>query len=327
MNSEFDIIRRYFTRPSRHALLGVGDDAAIIACNAGMDLVVSTDTLVADCHFFAQTDPLNLGYKALAVNLSDMAAMGATPRWVMLSLTLPDKLAQNDDWLCTFSRGFFALADQFEVELIGGDTTCGPLNIGVQIMGETRHGMALKRSTAEPGDDIWVSGELGSAALALAYLQRKTVLTPQEAQSCLDRLNKPTPRVSLGQQLQKLARGAIDVSDGLLADLGHILRSSGVGAMVHFERIPCDSILKKKLMPEHLEYKLAVDCLLAGGDDYELCFTAPAGNHEALAQLSRQSDARLSCIGKIVAGSDLTVSTAAGIPVHHEKKGHDHFLA
>lgn len=327
MNSEFDIIRRYFTRPTRQALLGVGDDAAIIACQAGMDLVVSTDTLVANHHFFAQTDPANLGHKSLAVNLSDMAAMGATPRWVMLSLTIPRELALDDPWLSAFSNGFFTLADQFEVELIGGDTTCGPLTIGVQIMGEIRHGMALKRSTAVPGDEIWVSGELGSAALALAYLQRKVVLTPQEAQACLNQLDKPVPRVGLGQSLQGLASSAIDISDGLLADLGHILRSSGVGARVDFERIPCGSTLKIKLAPQHFESKLAVDCLLAGGDDYELCFTAAESSHEALVQLSQQSNIRLSCIGKIVAGEELTVSTAAGVRIHSEKKGHDHFLA
>jgi len=327
MNSEFDIIRRYFTRPTRQALLGVGDDAAIVACQAGMDFVVSTDTLVANRHFFAQTDPASLGHKSLAVNLSDMAAMGATPRWVMLSLTIPRELAQDDVWLSAFSRGFFTLADQFEVELIGGDTTRGPLTIGVQIMGEIQHGMALKRSTATPGDEIWVSGELGSAALALAYLQRKVVLTPQEAQACLNQMDKPVPRVGLGQSLQGLASSAIDISDGLLADLGHILRSSGVGATVDFERIPCGSTLRKKLAPQHLEYKLAVDCLLAGGDDYELCFTAAANNHEALVQLSQQSNVQLSCIGKIVGGDGLALSTLAGVPVHHERKGHDHFLA
>ncbi|HNO74672.1 thiamine-phosphate kinase [Nitrosomonas mobilis] len=327
MNSEFDIIRRYFTRPSRRALLGVGDDAAIITCRTGMDLVASTDTLVADRHFFAHTDPANLGHKSLAVNLSDMAAMGATPRWVMLSLTIPRELAQDDAWLNAFSSGFFTLADQFDVELIGGDTTCGPLNIGVQIMGEIQHGRALKRSTAVAGDDIWVSGELGNAALALGYLRRKIVLTPQEAQACLSHLDKPVPRVGLGQQLQKLASSAIDISDGLLADLGHILRSSGIGAKVDFERIPCSSALRKKLMPGHLERKLAMDCLLAGGDDYELCFTAAANNHEALVQLSQQSNIQLSCIGEIVTGDGLTLSTVAGVPIHHERKGHDHFLA
>lgn len=327
MNSEFDIIRRYFMRPSRRALLGVGDDAAIITCHTGMDLVASTDTLVADRHFFAHTDPANLGHKSLAVNLSDMAAMGATPRWVMLSLTIPRELAQDDAWLSAFSSGFFTLADQFDVELIGGDTTCGPLNIGVQIMGEIQHGMALKRSTAVAGDDIWVSGELGNAALALGYLRRKIVLTPQEAQACLSHLDKPVPRVGLGQQLQKLASSAIDISDGLLADLGHILRSSGIGAKVDFERIPCSSALRKKLMPGHLERKLAMDCLLAGGDDYELCFTAAANNHEALVRLSQQSNIQLSCIGEIVTGDGLTLSTVAGVPIHHERKGHDHFLA
>lgn len=326
MNSEFDIIRHYFTRPPKRALLGVGDDAAIIACPPGMSLAVSADTLVADHHFFAHTDPANLGHKALAVNLSDMAAMGATPLWVMLSLTLTEALAQDDAWLRAFSSGFFALADQFEVELIGGDTTRGPLSISVQIMGEIQHGMALKRSAAVPGDDIWVSGELGGAALALAYLQRKVVLTPQEAQTCLNRLDKPTPRVNLGQHLQKLAHSAIDISDGLLADLGHILQSSAVGATVDFEHIPCNSSLKK-LMTEHPVYELAVDCLLAGGDDYELCFTAAADNHEALVQLSQQSNIRLSYIGKIIAGRGLTVLTAAGVPIYYERKGYDHFLA
>ncbi len=325
MNSEFDIIHRYFTRPPKRALLGVGDDAAIIACQTGMSLAVSADTLVADHHFFAQTDSASLGHKALAVNLSDMAAMGATPLWVMLSLTLTEALAQDDTWLRAFSNGFFALADQFEVELIGGDTTRGPLSISVQIMGEIQHDRALKRSAAIPGDDIWISGELGGAALALAYLQHKIALTPQEAQTCLNRLDKPTPRVNLGQHLQKLAHSAIDISDGLLADLGHILQASAVGAIINFERIPCDDTLRK-LMAEHPGHKLAMNCLLAGGDDYELCFTAAADSHEALVQLSQQDNIRLSCIGKIIAGNDLTVLTSAGTPVYYEKKGHDHFL-
>lgn len=327
MNSEFDIIRRYFSRASRHAVLGVGDDAALVSCLPGKDWAVSTDTLVMGRHFFPDVAPDKLGYKALAVNLSDMAAMGAIPRWVTLSLTLTEALAQNDDWLKGFASGFFTLADLYQVELIGGDTTGGPLNIGVQIIGEIPAGKALKRSGAVPGDDIWISGELGNAAMGLAYLQQRLVLTAEEASPCLRALHAPAPRVSLGQRMLTLAHSAIDVSDGLVADLGHILACSDVAAVIDFEKIPCSSTLKNKLSLKHANRQLVVDCLLAGGDDYELCITASESKREAIVRLAQELGVPLSCIGKIVTGSGLTILTATGNPLTVERKGHDHFLA
>jgi thiamine-monophosphate kinase len=327
MNSEFDIIRRYFTRIPERAMLGVGDDAAIVSCASGVDWAVSVDTLVADQHFFSDVEPHKLGYKALAVNLSDMAAMGATPRWVTLSLTLTKAHAQDDAWLQAFSSGFFALADQYQVELIGGDTTNGPLNIGVQIIGEIAKGKALKRSGALPGDDIWVSGHLGDAALALAHLQQRITLVPDEIKSCLAALHTPVPTVGLGQRLHDLAHSAIDISDGLLADLGHILTCSNVAAIVDLDRVPCSLAVKNKLSADNVEQQLAIDCLLAGGDDYELCFTAPETEHKAVMRLSQELGVSLSRIGKITQGKGLTVLTATGNPLIFERKGHDHFLA
>lgn len=327
MNSEFDVIHRYFTRPARNALLGTGDDAALIACTPGMDWAVSVDTLVAGRHFFPDTEPAALGHKVLAVNLSDMAAMGAIPRWITLSLTLTSALAQNDTWLKAFSSGFFALADQYQVELIGGDTTGGPLNIGIQIIGEIERGKALRRSGARPGDDIWVSGFPGEAALGLRHLQQQVTLTAPEATSCLAALHTPTPRVALGRALIGLAHSAIDISDGLLADLGHILECSGVAATIDFECIPRSPALENWLQPENPARQLAIDCLLAGGDDYELCFTAPEVRRDAIAGLVQTTGVNLSRIGTVKTGKGLTVLTADGNPLILETKGYDHFLA
>ena len=235
MPSEFDLIRRFFTRETPSAVLGVGDDAALLAPTPGMQLAVSTDMLVEGRHFAPQDGPGTVGHKSLAVNLSDMAAMGATPRWVTLALALP---GADEVWLRGFAGGFFSLAQKFGVELVGGDTTRGPLNICVQIIGEVPPGLALRRDGARSGDEIWVSGVLGDAALALAHLQRRVELMPLEAASCLPRLRVPQPRVALGLALRGVASCAIDISDGLLADLGHILECSGVGAEIHFEALP-----------------------------------------------------------------------------------------
>ncbi|MXS85393.1 thiamine-phosphate kinase [Nitrosomonas sp. HPC101] len=323
MNSEFNIIDRYFSRPACDALLGPGDDAALIACKAETDWAISVDTLVAGRHFFPDTEPATLGHKVLAVNLSDMAAMGATPRWITLSLTLTETIAQDDAWLKAFSSGFFALADQYQIELIGGDTTCGPLNISVQIIGEVERGKALQRSGARPGDDIWVSGFLGDAALALQFLQQRIPLTEQEAASCLSALHTPAPRVTLGKALVNVAHSAIDLSDGLLADLGHILKRSEVAATIDFNCIPCSPALKNRLQPENAARQLAIDCLLSGGDDYELCFTVPKNRRDLIA---RQAGIKLSRIGEIVPGKGLTVLNTSGSPLIFNKKGYDHFL-
>lgn len=229
MPSEFNLIAKYFTRPTAQTDLGIGDDAALISITQGMQLAISADTLVAGTHFFADCDPYQLGWKSLAVNISDMAAMGAQPKWATLAIALPD---MDGTWLKAFSQGFFACADQFDIDLIGGDTTRGPLNISVQIMGEVPFGKAIKRSGAKIDEDIWVSGNLGSAAIGLAHLQNKTHVLGGALPACLNALHMPMPRLALGLVLRDIATSCIDISDGLLADCGHILHASMLGATV-----------------------------------------------------------------------------------------------
>lgn len=321
MASEFDIIRRYFKRPVTNAILGAGDDAALISVPAGAELAISADTLVSGRHFFADADPYRLGYKSLAVNLSDMAAMGAKPRWALLALTLPEELVnQNTAWLAEFSQGFFALADRYHVELIGGDTTAGPLNIGIQIIGEVAAGKALRRSGAQPGDDIWVSGKLGDAALALRHELQQITLEPEEIAQCLPSLLTPDARVALGLRLTGLAHSAIDISDGLAADLGHILAASEVAACINMTDIPCSAVLKK-----YRQQSMAIDCLLAGGDDYELCFTAAKTKRREIEKLSGALTLPLARIGEIHSGAGLTVKDAQGKAMTLDSKGYDHF--
>ncbi len=323
MCSEFDIIRRYFKRTATQAVLGIGDDAALIKATDNTELAISTDTLVCGKHFFADTDPYKLGYKSLAVNLSDMAAMGAKPLWALLALTLPDNLVQlNKAWLSGFSAGFFALADSHQVELIGGDTTSGPLSIGVQIIGEVEVGKALRRSGAKLDDDIWISGRLGDAALALSHELQQITLEPNEIAYCLPALLTPTARIELGQRLIGLAHSAIDISDGLVADLGHILTASGKAAYINITDIPCSPVIKK-----YVQQPLVMHCLLAGGDDYELCFTAPTMNREKIENLSAELAIPLTRIGEIFSGEGLIVKDTKGSVITLETKGYDHFSA
>jgi len=317
MLSEFDLIRRFFTHSTTHTALGVGDDAALMALTPGMMLAVSTDMLVAGRHFFADADPRLLGRKALAVNLSDLAAMGATPRWATLSLALPQA---DEAWIAAFAAGFFEMAEHFSVDLVGGDTTGGPLNLSVTIMGEVPAGMALRRSGARAGDDIWVSGKLGDAALALAHLQGRLVLSEQDAARCLPALHDPTPRVALGEALLGYAHSAIDISDGLLADLGHILECSGVAAQIEFAAVPVSATLRSQLSSE-----AARGCVLAGGDDYELCFTAPAARHEEIAAIGQRLGVPLTRIGAILAGNGLQLLNQSGKEMTIGKTGFDHF--
>lgn len=321
MNKEFDIIRRYFKKPVSNAILGIGDDAALIVPSSKTELAISMDTLVSGKHFFADTDPYKLGYKSLAVNLSDMAAMGAKPRWAMLSLTLPKILAeQNEVWLDDFSQGFFELAQTYQIELIGGDTTSGPLSICVQIIGEVAQGDALRRSGALVGDDIWVSGCLGDAALALCHEKQQMVLESNEIDYCLSALHMPTARIVLGQKLIGLAHSAIDISDGLMADLGHILSASNKAATIDLVLIPCSSVMQRVI-----QRPFALDCLLSGGDDYELCFTASKLKHKAIEVLSEELSLPLTCIGEIIQGEGLIVKDADGNEISMEKTGYDHF--
>ena len=321
MVSEFELIRRYFTHRARHAVLGVGDDAALIKVRRGSELVISADMLVAGRHFFRNADPYRLGHKALAVNLSDLAAMGATPRWATLALALPGVDAR---WLGAFARGFMALARRHAVDLIGGDTTRGPLNICVQIMGEVPAGTALRRDTARCGDDVWVSGTLGDAALALAALKRRITLRPAELARCAARLHQPQPRIALGLKLRGVARAAIDISDGLLADLGHILERSGVAAEIELAALPASPTLRR-----YLDRAAARDALLAGGDDYELCFTASRRARARIVQIARHERIALTRIGRIhpfVRGAARVIVRAPdGTVLTPRRGGYDHF--
>ncbi|MBI5659915.1 MAG: thiamine-phosphate kinase [Nitrosomonadales bacterium] len=318
--SEFDLIRRYFTRPAPSAALGVGDDAALLRVGRGMELAVSTDTLVSGTHFFPDADPFLLGHKTLAVNLSDLAAMGAQPRWALLSLSLP---VADERWLERFSAGFFALAEQYGVELVGGDTTRGPINLCVTILGEVPQGAALRRDGAKTGDDVWVSGSLGSAALALAHKRGTVRLLPAEFASCAAALHQPVPRVALGLALRGVAHSAIDISDGLLADLGHILENSAAGAEIEFDALPVPDVLRA--LSSQGSGEMAQHCALAGGDDYELCFTAPVSRRTEVESISGRSSLPLARIGSIVAGGGCIVRAPDGSAIHLEKSGYDHF--
>lgn len=321
MLSEFELIRRYFTHPAPGTRLGVGDDAALVRVRRGMELAVSTDMLISGRHFFAGTDPRSLGHKVLAVNLSDMAAMGATPRWATLALALPQAEAA---WLRAFADGFMRLARKHRVDLIGGDTTRGPLAICAQIMGEVPAGQALTRSGARVGDDIWVSGVLGDAALALAALKRRVSLRRRELAMVARRLHRPAPRLALGEALRKIASGAIDISDGLLADLGHICERSHVAAVVEFERLPVSAVMRR-----HLQRPVARAALLAGGDDYELCFTAPPARRKAILGVARRAGVKATWIGTVRAATRrpplVTVLGLDGRPMNATYGGYDHF--
>jgi thiamine-monophosphate kinase len=321
MANEFALIDQYFVRPTPSAVLGPGDDCALVQPTPGKQLAVTTDMLVAGTHFLADTNPRNLGWKALAVNLSDLAAMGATPRWVTLAGAMP---TVDEAWIAGFADGFFDCAKTFGVDVIGGDTTRGPLNLCITAMGEVEPGRALRRDGAQIGDMIWVSGRPGLAALGLAHLQGKVALPAPWPRLCVGALEKPKPRVALGQALVGIASAAIDVSDGLLADLGHIAERSGCAAAVKLVQLPH--------LPKGKEYdadlrRIALECQLAGGDDYELCFTAPGTQGLAIAQIAAQLELPLWCIGEIVAGpsGEVTVYDPDGKPVSFEHKGYDHF--
>jgi len=287
----------------------VGDDCALLRPDAGLDLAVTSDMLVEGRHFLPGAEPRALGHKALAVNLSDLAAMGATPRWATLALALP---AVEPAWLEAFSEGLFALAARYHVDLIGGDTTRGPLRtISITAIGEVPPGLALERAGARAGDEIWVSGELGGAALGLAHPE-----IPEAAK----RLHSPEPRVELGERLRRLAHAAIDVSDGLAGDLAHILQRSGLGATVHYDLVP-----RSPAFAALNDAELEKRCVLSGGDDYELLFTAPREHRRELEALARELRLGLTPIGTIHAGdARLAVLDARGKALEH-RGGFDHF--
>jgi thiamine-monophosphate kinase len=321
MHSEFEIIRRYFTHRTHHTRLSVGDDAALVRPSRGRELVISTDLLVEAVHFFRNADPRLIGHKALAVNLSDLAAMGATPRWALLAVALPRPDAR---WLAEFSRGFMVLARRFKIDLVGGDTTRGSLAICVQIIGEVPYGKALRRDGARVGDDVWVSGKLGAAALALAAIRRRVKLSRDERRRCEQCLHQPQPRLLLGTALRGIATSAIDISDGLLADLSHILERSKVAAHLEFGHIPCSPAVRHRC-----DSALGRDVLLAGGDDYELCFTAPRRMRARVMMAARHSDVKVTRIGSIEPRTshwpDIVVFDANGVPMKITDAGYDHF--
>lgn len=331
MLSEFDLIDRFFLQRARSARahgraahLGIGDDCALLRARPGEDYAVSTDMLVSGRHFLPDVDPFRLGHKSLAVNLSDLAAMGATPAGFTLSLALPEANAQ---WLDAFSTGLFALAERFDCELVGGDTTAGPLTISITIFGDVPHGLALRRDGARVGDDIWVSGTLGDARLALGLMRgdwdaggtihaADTVVNPAATLPAVrDAMETPTPRIALGQALRGIGHAAIDLSDGLTGDLAHILRRSGVAARVDIDAIPRSQWLAAQ--PQSIQRT----CTLAGGDDYELCFTAPAAARERVVQAGAAGGVKVSRIGEIVEVStdvNTEVSTDVDTQVNNE---------
>ncbi len=311
---EFDLIQNYFQRfePNDHSLvLGIGDDAAICQLGSGQQLVAAVDTLVAGVHFPEQTSAADIAYKALAVNLSDFAAMGANPRWMTLALTMP-KL--DKPWLADFSRSLFDFAQQHQVRLIGGDTTQGHLCVSLQLLGEIAPNTALRRDAAEIDDDIYVTGTLGDAGLGLQTLLHGVSLNPEWDAFVQQRLNRPSPRLATAQALKGRAHAAIDVSDGLLADLGHICQASFVGARIDLAAVPLSPALQS--LPPAEAWQLA----LSAGDDYELCFSAPPGQRQQLEALDL-----VTRIGVIEAGDEICCLQADGKPWQSLAQGYEHF--
>jgi len=322
MLSEFDLIQEYFQRPhhASRATLGIGDDCALLTPTPGMQTAISSDMLVEGRHFFAGEDALRLGHKSLAVNLSDLAAMGARPVGFTLALALP---SAERDWLAGFSQGLFALADAHNIELIGGDTTKGPLTICITVFGELAPGRALRRSAALPGDDLWISGTLGDARLALAAYRGElaTPLTDAEHTLAAVRMHTPIPRVALGVALAEsgMAHAAIDISDGLVGDLGHILKRSGVGATLDVDALPPGQVLATQNAALRRAY------CAAGGDDYELCFTAPASARAAILSIAGSTATPVTRVGSIDAQAGLRLVDAQGAALDLGLAGFDHF--
>ena len=319
MLSEFSLISRYFTRPPRQnsrAVLGVGDDCALLQPASGLQTAISSDMLVEGRHFFPGADARLLGHKCLAVNLSDLAAMGAQPVAFTLALALP---SVNEPWLAAFSEGLFALADQHGCELIGGDTTKGPLTICITIFGDVPLGQALRRDSAQPGDDIWVSGSLGDARTALAGYRKEIALTDADLAAAGIRMHAPTPRVALGINLRGIAHAAIDISDGLAGDIAHILARSSLGATLEVDALPAGPVLSRQPLALRRSYTLS------GGDDYELCFTAPPDRRDAVVAAARQAGCTVTRVGTMEAARGLRLIDAAGAPLMLALHGFDHF--
>ncbi|SAI69665.1 thiamine-monophosphate kinase [Bordetella ansorpii] len=318
MPSEFELIARYFNRPVAPGLLGVGDDCALFPVPAGHHVATSTDLLVEGRHFYPDVDPQALGHKSLAVNLSDLAAMGARPLGCVLGLAMP---RADDAWLAPFSQGWHALGDAWQCPLVGGDTTGSKLGltISVTVFGAVRPGQALRRDAARPGDDIWVSGELGAADVAYRLLDGQLPADPQRLAATRRALEWPQPRVGLGLALAGLAHAAIDISDGLLQDLGHILAASRAGAELRYADLPVAASL------DGLDEAVRRRAVLGGGDVYELCFTAAASDRARVQQAALRADVRVTHVGSVRAEPGVVVRDAAGRAMADLPAGFDHF--
>ncbi|GAB2901504.1 thiamine-phosphate kinase [Paralcaligenes sp. KSB-10] len=318
MGNEFDLIARYFSRPVPDRFLGVGDDCALFPVAPGMQVAASTDLLIEGRHFFADVDPNALGHKALAVNLSDLAAMGAQPLACLLSLSLP---GIDADWLEAFSNGFYALADASGCPLVGGDTTRSPggIVISVTVFGQIQAGQALRRNAARVGDDIWITGTLGAADIALKLLLNALPANPDLLSATRPFLERPLPPLGLGQKLAGVAHAALDISDGLVQDLEHILDASGCGAELDYAALPVDPALRR--LPQSVQQA----AVLGGGDVYQLCFTAAAPRREQILALAQQSSVAVSRVGRITAEPGLRVKGADGQFITPLPAGFDHF--
>jgi len=319
MPSEFDIIRQYFTSTISRTdvVLGIGDDAAILTVPNDHQLVQSVDTLVAGVHFPVETSPQDIAYKALAVNLSDMAAMGAEPAWFALAITLPN---DDEEWLKAFSESLSSVAEKYNIQLIGGDTTNGPLCISITINGFVPTGKALTRNNAQAQDKIYVSGTIGDAALALAEWQGQCLLREESIGYLKGRLNRPIPQIELGLLLREYASSCIDISDGLIADLGHITDNSHVGALIDFEKIPRSKEFDLNLTDE----ALIVPLVLSGGDDYELCFTIPPAKQAEFDKVIKENKMSVTCIGEIESQSGVRC-TKNNKEIDIQEIGYQHF--
>ena len=319
---EFDLIARYFNRPARHAVLGVGDDCALLQPQAGMQWAVSCDMLVQGRHFLPTSPAAGVGHKALAVNLSDLAACGAKPMAFTLALALP---AIDEAWLSGFSQGLWALADAHGCELVGGDTTQGPLNICITVFGEVPPGDALLRQHAQVGDDIYVSGTVGDARLALEVFRGNVSVQAPHFEAARARMDRPTPRVSLGIALRGIANAAIDISDGLLGDLGHIVQRSKVGAVIETAWVQDSAAISDAM--QSINFNKRLDFALAGGDDYELLFTASPDQADAVLEAAQDCGVSVTCIGRITPMAGVQVLDLQGMALSRRFAGFDHFAA
>ena len=318
--NEFELIEQCFKRPARQAVLGVGDDCALLDVGHGKQLAVSTDMLVEGRHFLSTVDPESLGHKALAVNLSDLAACGAKPLACTLALSLPQA---DRDWVERFALGLFTLAEAHDCELIGGDTTRGPLNICLTVLGEVPPGQALLRQAARAGDDVFISGQVGDARMALEVFRGHLSLPASAFERCRQRMERPNPRVKLGLSLRGLAHAAIDLSDGLVGDLGHILKASGLGAQIQTRWLTGSPATSADLLS--LPWEQRLDMALAGGDDYELLFTAPCDSREQVYAVGASLGLAMTHIGHMTEQPGLRLLDPDGRPLAHQFSGFDHF--